>query len=68
MGLERDLQAVGEEGHEDVRLDARLGVVVDRAHRQIVLEFLERLLDLGELDVERPQFIGIVRARLVRSR
>jgi len=41
-------------------LDPRLGLVVDRADRQIVLEFLERLLDFGQLHVEAPQFIGIV--------
>ena len=50
-GLERDLQAAGQEGHEDVRLDAIFIAVEDRPHSQVVLEFLEGLLDLGELDV-----------------
>ena len=34
-GLERELQAVGEEGHEDVRLDAVFFAVTDRAHCQV---------------------------------
>ena len=45
-GLERDLQAIGEEGYEDVRLDAILPVMEDGANRQVVLEFLEGLLDI----------------------
>ena len=55
LGLERDLQAVGQEGHEDVGLDALFGLVEDRPDGQVVLDLLEGLLDLGELDVERPQ-------------
>ena len=47
--LQRHLQAVGQEGDEDVRLDAPVVLMEDRAHREVVLEFLERLLDLGEL-------------------
>jgi len=34
-----------------VRRDALVAVVVDRADAQIALEFLERLFNLGELDV-----------------
>ena len=61
IGLERDLQAVRKEGHEDVRLDAILVAVEDRPHGQIVFEFLEGLLDLGELDIERPQALWLLR-------
>ena len=49
--LERDLQAIGHEGDEDVRLDAALVLVVDGPDRQVAFEFLECLLDFGELDV-----------------
>jgi hypothetical protein len=36
------MQAVREERHEDVCFDALVGAVEDRAHRQIVFEFLEQ--------------------------
>jgi hypothetical protein len=39
------VQAVGGEGDEDVRLDAILTLVVDRADGKIALERLEDLLD-----------------------
>jgi len=52
---QRDVQTVGQEGDEDVRLDALLELVVDRAQLQIVLHGLEGSLDLDELDIERPQ-------------
>ena len=53
--LERDLQAVGKERHEDARLNAFVLLVIDGADRQIVLQLLESLFDLGELNVELPQ-------------
>jgi hypothetical protein len=43
--LERDLQAVGEEGDEDVRLDAILVLMMDGSDGKIAFELLERLLD-----------------------
>ncbi len=49
--LERDLQAIGHEGDEDVRLDAGIGLVVNRTDRQVALDLLECLPDFGELDV-----------------
>jgi hypothetical protein len=49
------VQAVGQEGDEDVRFDTMLKLVVDRAELQIVHEILERGLDLDELDIELPQ-------------
>jgi hypothetical protein len=60
LGLQGDLQAVRQEGHEDVGLDAFLGLVEDRPNGQVVLDLLEGLFDLGELDVELPQGIGLV--------
>ena len=52
---QRDVKTIGQEGHEDVGLDALLELVVDRAQLQIVLHALEGGLDLDELDVELPQ-------------
>ena len=46
-----DVQAVGEKGDEDVRLDTVLELVVDRAYCKVALEIFERLLDLYELNV-----------------
>jgi hypothetical protein len=34
--FERDVQAIGEEGHEDVRLDAMFDLMVKRTDREIV--------------------------------
>jgi hypothetical protein len=47
--LEGDQQAIGEKGEEDVRLDARIMLMVDGADPQIALEFLECLLDTPSL-------------------
>src|SRR5258707_15426072 len=55
LSAQRDVKAIGQEGDEDVRFDAVLNLVVDRAELQIVLEILERGLDLDELDIELPQ-------------
>jgi len=41
-----------------VSLDARFELVEDRPDGQVVLDLLERLLDLGELDVKAPQPLG----------
>jgi hypothetical protein len=40
-----DVQAVGEKGDEDMRLDAPLTLMVDRPDRQIALECFERFFD-----------------------
>src|SRR5882672_11317439 len=55
LGAQRDVKAIGQEGDEDVRFDAVLELVVDRAELQIVLEIFECGLDLDELDIELPQ-------------
>ena len=52
LSAQRDVKAIGQEGDEDVRFDAVLKLVVDRAELQIVLEILERGLDLDELDID----------------
>ena len=53
--LQGDVQAIGDERDKDVRLDPVLALMEDRPDGQIVLEFLERLLDLHELHVVAPQ-------------
>jgi hypothetical protein len=60
LRAQRDVKAIGQERDEDVRFDAVLKLVVDRAELQIVLEILERGLDLDELDIELPQLGGIL--------
>ena len=52
--FECDLQAVSDERDEDVRLDSRIGLMMYRSYRQIVFQFLERLLDFGQQDVVLP--------------
>ncbi len=52
--LQRCLEAIGEERHEDVSFDAFVCLVIDRPDGKIDLEFLERLLHLGELNVKGP--------------
>ena len=49
------MQAVGDEGHEDVRLDPRFVAVEHGPDGEVVLQFLERLFDLGQLQVVAPQ-------------
>ena len=58
------MQAIGQERHEDVRLDAPFQLMMDRAEGQVVLQGLERRLDLDELDVEAPQLGGIASAQV----
>jgi hypothetical protein len=51
---ERDVQAIGQEGNEDVRLDASLELVKDRPDREIAFEVLERLLDRNQQQIMAP--------------
>ena len=57
--LEGDLQAVGQEAHENMRLDPVVFLVVDWTQAQVVFDFLERLFDFGEHDVLFPQVFWI---------
>jgi hypothetical protein len=50
------LKCVGKKRDEDVRSDAMIELVVDGVDGQIALEFLERLLDFGELASSLPRF------------
>ena len=58
------MQAIGEEGDEDVSLDALDQLMVDRAQLQVVLEILEGGLDFGELGVEPPQLRRLASAKI----
>ena len=48
---ERDVEAVGEKSDKDMRLDARLVLMKDRANGEIALEVAERLLDADEQEI-----------------
>ena len=63
-----NVQTVGEEGDEDVCLDASLELMEDGTDGQIPLEVLEGLFHRDELQIEVPQLRGIGSVRLVRSR
>ena len=52
---QRDVQAIGQEGDEDVRLDARLALMEDRPDGEIAFEVLERLFDRDQPQVMAPQ-------------
>src|SRR2546423_10653935 len=52
---ECDMEAIGEEGDEDMRLDARCILVKDRPNGEVAFEVPERLLDADKLEVQAPQ-------------
>lgn len=52
---ECDVQAVGQEGDEEVCFDPRFALVVDRSDRKVALEIPEGFFDLRELEVGAPQ-------------
>ena len=62
--LEGDLQAVGEEGDEDVGFNAVFELVVNGADRQVAFELFKCLFDFGELEVVFPKFYRIVSAQV----
>ena len=49
------MQAVSQEGDEDMGLDPAFELMVNGAQAQVVLEVLEGPLHLGELDIKVPQ-------------
>jgi hypothetical protein len=63
LGAQRDVKAIGHKGNEDVRFDTMLELVKDRTELQIILEILERGLDLDELDIEPPQLCRVFSSR-----
>ena len=50
-----DVQAIGQEGDEDVGLNARLELVKDRPDREVAFEVLERLFDCNQQQIVAPQ-------------
>jgi hypothetical protein len=59
-----DVQARGHEGDKDVRVDAALELMVNRAQLEIVVQVFECRFDLGTLDVEPPEFFRIASAQI----
>ena len=57
--LQGHVETVGEEGHEDVSLDARVLLMMHRPEGQITLEVAEDGFDLGQLDVPLPEDGGV---------
>src|ERR1700680_1979394 len=57
--LQRHLQAVGEKGKQNVRVDAMLQLMADGAYAEFTLERSEDRFDLCQLHVPRPQHAGI---------
>jgi hypothetical protein len=57
-----DVQAVGQECDEDVRLDATDRLLLDRPQLQIVLEVLKGGLDLDQLDIQKDTLDRSLRA------
>ena len=58
------MHAVGEEGDEDVRFDARFILVINGSQRQIALEVFEGFFDVAELHIEFPEFGRILAAQI----
>jgi len=54
-----DVQAVGHEANENVRLDAPVELVVDGPQPEVALEGAEALLDAHEVDVLAPESGGV---------
>ena len=48
---ESDVQAIGEKGDENVRLNARLELVMDRADGEIAFQIFKCLFDSDELQI-----------------
>src|SRR6266403_408894 len=54
-----DLQEIGQESDEDVRLNAGLELVKDWPDREVAFEVLERLLDRNQQQIMAPQLGGV---------
>jgi hypothetical protein len=55
LRLQGDVETVGEEGDEEMRLDPLWTLMVDRPYREIVFQGLERRLDLDETQIVLPE-------------
>jgi hypothetical protein len=58
------MQTVGEKGHEDVGLDALVGVMKDRPQGQVALEIAKGSFDFGEQNVLLPEQCGILSGKI----
>ena len=58
--LQRDQQTISQKRNENMSVDSDFELVIDGSDRQIVLQLLERLLDLDQLQIEPPQMAGII--------
>src|SRR6202049_3713649 len=65
---ECDMEAIGEEGDEDMRLDARCILVKDRPDGEVAFEVPERLLDADNWRYKPHSRAGSSSVRLVRKR
>ena len=65
---QRDVKAIGNERNEDVRLDALLELMEDRAQLQIILHGLEGGFDFDELNVELPELGRILSGQIGAQR
>ena len=57
---QRDVEAVSQKRHEDVRLNAVFPLMINRAQREVAFEVFERLLNLRELQIKFPERGGIL--------
>ena len=62
--FQRDQQTIGQKRNESMGFDSGFELVIDGTDRQIVLQLLERLLDLDQLQIEPPQMAGIIALEL----
>ena len=60
--FQRDLQAIGQERNQDMRIHAMLQPMVNRAKSQIAFQGTEHRFDLRQLYVARPEDGGIFAA------
>lgn len=51
------VQAAGQEGDKDVRLDPVLDLVINRTDRKVAFEVVERFFDLRQQHVELPEHV-----------
>ena len=54
VGLQGDMEAVREEGDEDMRLDPRGQLMEDRPDGELALQVLEGCLDFDQLEIRLP--------------
>ena len=66
--LEADPQAIAQEGHQDMSLDAALDTVPDGTDGQFAFEDAEGGFHFGKLHILTPEGVRMMGSRLVRSK